>query len=98
MVGKAVPVREDPCFTCQLSECDDTSPRCAMRRLNNLYLSKLRRGEKDLITAKERAANNFIWKIFNLERCAEAAEGGRPYKRWEQRSGARHAREQRGTA
>lgn len=87
-------MRNDPCFSCPLSECDDTSTRCAMRRLRNSYFAKLRRGQKELVTDQERAANNFMFKIFNLERCAEAAEGIRPYERWERLSAARRYPEQ----
>jgi hypothetical protein len=76
-------VKDDPCFSCVLPECDDRDKRCLVRRLNNQYERKVARGEKHLITELEREANCRIFRSWYLERCAQAAEGTRPYKRWE---------------
>lgn len=84
-------MKDDPCFSCTLAECDDSSSRCAVRRLSKSYYSKLRHGEKHLISEQERSANNFIFHIWKLDRCAEASEGGRPYKRWERETASRRA-------
>lgn len=87
-------MRDDPCFSCPLDDCDDRSPRCVIRRLSNAYDAKVRRGEKHLITEQEREANNSIFHIWKLDRDVQAAEGVRPYKRWERETAARRRREQ----
>lgn len=74
-------MRDDPCFRCQLPECDDKSPRCIVRKLSNSYYKKHRDGKSDLITADERDANCRIFHIWKLDRMADAAEGVRPYRR-----------------
>lgn len=71
----------DPCFTCTLPDCDDTSPRCGLRRLYRSYCRKVRAQQKQLITDDEREANNRIFEMWKLERLALAAEGVRPYRR-----------------
>ncbi|WP_152979720.1 hypothetical protein [Mesorhizobium sp. 1M-11] len=86
-------MRDDPCFRCTLPECDAASAQCQLRKLSNHYSRKLHRGEHALITDQEREAANEIFHIWHLDRSAEAAEGGRPYKRWERESRIRRGRE-----
>jgi hypothetical protein len=74
-------MRDDPCFACRLPDCDDRSERCRVRQLKCSYDAKIRRGEHAQITAVERVAMNRIFKAWELERLAEASEGGRPYHR-----------------
>lgn len=80
-------MRDDPCFSCPLPDCDTASHRCVVRRLAALYQAKTRRGEVHLVTEKERDAANLIFHIWKLERIAEASEGGRPYRRWKPKAG-----------
>lgn len=85
-------MRDDPCFSCPLPECDVKSHRCAMAALRRSYVAKLRRGEKHLITNAERKANCFMFHIWKLARFAEASEGGRPCRRWERETAVRRRR------
>lgn len=74
-------MRGDPCFSCLLPDCDDRDHRCNVRELANTCDAKRRRGSADLITEAEREASNRLFHIWNLERQAEASEGGRPHRR-----------------
>lgn len=82
-------MRDDPCLSCTLPDCDDRSPKCAIRLLYNSYHRKLRAKRHDLITDAERQAWNDRFHDWYLDRCAEAADGIRPYKRWEQEKARR---------
>lgn len=75
-------MKDDPCFSCALAECDEKSASCAVRRLNRSYEKKLRRGEKHLVTDAERDAANRLFDSWKLERMALASEGVRPYRRY----------------
>lgn len=73
-------MRDDPCFSCSLPDCDERSKDCRVRQLANRYDAKLRKGWHADIKPAEREASNRIYKIWEIERQAEAAEGGRPYR------------------
>lgn len=74
-------MRSDPCFSCRLPDCDDRDHRCNVRKLANNSAAKRRRGDSDLISEAEKEASNRLFLIWNLERQAEASEGGRPHRR-----------------
>ncbi len=82
-------MRDDPCFSCRLPDCDEKDRRCNVRKLANSYDAKHRCGEPHLITDAEREANNRLFDFWSLERKAEASEGGRPYRRGRTLYGAR---------
>lgn len=71
-------MRDDPCFSCTLPDCDDGHPHCVLRQLQRSYNNKSRRGDRSLVTADELAANSAIYESWLLERLAQAAEGVRP--------------------
>lgn len=73
--------RLDPCFSCELPDCDENHPRCRIRELTRRYHAKSKRGTPDLVTEEEREANNRRHAIWRIERKAEASEGGRPFRR-----------------
>lgn len=74
-------MRDDPCFSCALPDCDERDRRCNVRRLANSYHTKNHRAESHLVTEAERVAANRLFILWTLERKAEASEGGRPYRR-----------------
>ncbi len=81
-------MQQSPCFTCQLPDCDDRSPHCALRRLSNAAKAKRRADGPNAPTDIERAAASEWFRSWRLERHAEASEGVRPYKRFNQREAA----------
>jgi len=72
---------DDPCLRCALPDCDETSPRCAIRRLARSYSAKIKEGRQDEITPAERLAAKEAFKFWNNERLAQASEGIRPFRR-----------------
>lgn len=82
-----------PCFSCTLPDCDVKSPYCTMAQLRRSYVRKIRRGEKHLITDAEREANTFMYRIWKIDRFAEASEGRVRCRRWEYETAARRRRD-----
>ncbi|MCI5075663.1 hypothetical protein [Oricola sp.] len=80
-------MKDDPCFTCNLPDCDETSRGCAVRQLNCSYSAKIKAGRHDEIRRSEREAQNEVFSWWHLERMAQAAEGVRPYKRFDRQAG-----------
>lgn len=74
-------MRNDPCFTCPLPDCDHRHQRCAVRRLHKSYEAKRRAGNAHLATDLEREGHNVLYNIWQMDRKAEASEGGRPFRR-----------------
>lgn len=72
---------DDPCFRCVLPDCDETSPRCLVKRLALQYDHKRRCGRLEEVTPAEREASTAKFTTWHLERMAQASEGVRPYKR-----------------
>lgn len=73
-------MKNDPCFSCSLPECDDRDPRCKVRVLANSYSYKMKRAPNS-VTDVEREAATRQFHYWNLDRQAEASEGGKPYRR-----------------
>lgn len=73
-------MKDDPCFACTLPECDDRHSDCQLRVLANSYARKVSNRALDMVTAAERDASNRMFHAWDLERRAEASEGGRPFR------------------
>lgn len=74
-------MRDDPCFSCVLADCDIKSDRCNVRKLARAYEWKRRRGEIDQITPAERRAQSEVFNEWHRERMAKDAEGIKPFPR-----------------
>ena len=74
-------MKDEPCFTCTLPDCDIASPECGLRKLRRSCERKMKGRESAPITPKERDAYNEVFLHWHLERMAQASEGVRPYKR-----------------
>jgi hypothetical protein len=81
-------VNQDPCFRCTLKDCDEKHPQCAVRLLHRRYQKKVRAGRHGEVTDEEREANNRTFQFWQLERRAEASEGGRAFRRGTRTIGA----------
>jgi len=75
----------DPCLRCTLPDCDERSPRCALRRLHQSYEFKRRRGEAHAASDAERQAGNAMFAIWLADAEADASEGRRAWPRRSQR-------------
>lgn len=71
-------MKDDPCFHCQLPDCDDTDKRCRLRQLASSYSRKRKAGRREEVTPDELDANARIYHSWLEERMAQAAEGIRP--------------------
>lgn len=73
-------MRDDPCFSCVLPDCDDKHPDCLVLRLKRRYQYKMSKKQVDEITDLEREARRISNETWQIERRAEASEGGRVYR------------------
>lgn len=76
-------MRNDPCFSCTLPDCDERHSQCKVRKLANSYHFKTHHGLAHCVTDEEREANNRVHQFWALERRAQASEkrlpaGGQP--------------------
>ncbi|WP_346915100.1 hypothetical protein [uncultured Roseibium sp.] len=64
-----------PCFSCKLPDCDDGSPRCALRRASNEYSRLNKAGEP--VSNELRTKANIAWnELYSHTRYREKAERG----------------------
>lgn len=66
----------DPCFTCPLPDCDDTSPRCALKRAKGEYRRQVEKIGAENVSPELRAANTAAYRVWKLEDLARKSERG----------------------
>lgn len=67
----------DPCFNCPLPDCDEESPRCALKRANAAYSQWKKRGQLAEMPPAVRQGHNAWYHAYKLERDARRSESGR---------------------
>lgn len=63
-----------PCLNCPLPDCDENSPRCALRQARRLFDRMSRKGWAHLLTDAEREAYNCWFQMWKINHDAEARE------------------------
>lgn len=64
----------DPCFSCPLPDCNEDSPRCALKRAHSEYSKARRKGELSTISPTVRDGYNAWFTTWRLERDAKRSE------------------------
>lgn len=64
----------DPCFSCALPDCDESSPRCALKRAHSDYQKARRKGELPRVSQTVRDGYNAWFTTWRLERDAKRSE------------------------
>lgn len=64
----------DPCFTCVLPDCNEDSPRCALRRAKAEYRRQVQKVGAANVTPALRAGNSAAHKVWKLEDLAKRSE------------------------
>lgn len=75
-------MRDDPCFSCSLPDCDERDRGCKVRQLANQFDKLTREGRQGEASVQQREAAAHLYRMWDQERKAEASEGGRPYSHY----------------
>lgn len=67
-------MKVDPCFSCPLPDCDDTSSQCNLRKCAVIVSRKRKNKEHHLISDYERQGDNARYLVWEIERAARLSE------------------------
>lgn len=65
---------DDPCFKCTLPDCDETSPKCDLRKLYQAADRKSKRKSRPELTPLEHEGRRAFYSIWRLEHEAKISE------------------------
>lgn len=74
-------MKDDPCFRCELPDCDWNDHGCLVRKLSNTYRTKQKNGLHDDVSEHERQGANERFKLWLIDSQAAASEGTRAWPR-----------------
>lgn len=65
----------DPCLKCPLPDCDEESPKCALKRAKAEYRRQAEKIGAVNVSPELRAGNSLAYRVWKLEDLARKSEG-----------------------